>query len=223
MTFKDLIYLPHCPFCWSLQFTHTPCAACMEKLTELSDVICRKCGAPPAKCNCTNRLVSYTRNISAFTYEYGPRQLLLRYKEGQKPQLSAFMSHRMYFHILARYGRNFSAITYVPQSRQSMLRRGYCPAQLLAEELARQLDLPLISLLQRVGNREQKELKGNARWQNARQNFDLLPGAAVAGKVLLIDDLITTGATLHACAQLLKRAGAKEVFTATFCIAVKNS
>ena len=223
MTFKDLIYLPRCPFCWQIRFTNEPCPACLDKVTELTDVVCHQCGAPPANCTCRGRSVAFSRNISAFIYDHGARQMLLRYKEGQKPQLSKFMSRRLYYHVAARYPGGFSAVTFVPQSRRSDFRRGYCPAQLLAQGLADQMGLPLVPLLQRVGEREQKELKGRARWENAHRNFALLPRVSAQGKVLLVDDLVTTGATLHRCAQLLKEAGATEVATATFCIALKNS
>lgn len=86
-----------------------------------------------------------------------------------------------------------------------------------ADELARQLGLPVVPLLQRVRfTISQIELPADARHQNVRDAFAFAPGPAEAGHyigtvVVLVDDVSTTGATLEACAAVLKRAGVKEV------------
>ena len=133
------------------------------------------------------------------------------------------MSRRMYFHIKARLGTDFSCVTYVPQTRKSSIKRGYYPSKVLAEYLALQFNLPCCSVLRRVGGKQQKYLSSAERWANAKENYALLPKASVSGRVLLIDDLFTTGATLNACAELLRSAGAEEVVCATFANAVKKS
>lgn len=149
--------------------------------------------------------------------------MLLRFKERNKPQLAVFMANRMIYHINARYKEPFDAITYVPQTRRKSIRRGYCPAELLTKKLAEQLHLPLIEPLCRLGNRQQKYLSAAQRRKNAKENFGLCKEVSLYGRILLIDDLFTTGATMDACAALLKKAGASEVCTATFCIAGKKS
>ncbi len=149
--------------------------------------------------------------------------MLLRFKERNKPQLAEFMANRMVYHIDARYKDSFDAITYVPQTRWKSIRRGYCPAELLAERLAERFHLPMIEPLRRIGNRQQKYLSAAQRRKNAKKNFALCKDVSLYGKILLIDDLFTTGATLDACSVLLKEAGAAEVCTATFCITAKKS
>lgn len=149
--------------------------------------------------------------------------MLLRMKARKVPQLSVFMANRMYHHIRGRNLPPFSAITYVPQSAKKDYERGYAPTKLLAEELAERLELPLIAPLVRVGDRQQKHLTAAERRANAAANYRLHRNASAEGKVLLVDDLFTTGSTLDACAALLKTAGAEEVYTATFCIASKKS
>ena len=149
--------------------------------------------------------------------------MLLRYKERNKPQLAVFMADRMTYHIDARYKEPFDAITYVPQSRWKSICRGYCPAKLLAERLGERFRLPLIEPLRRTGNRQQKYLSAAGRRKNAKKSFTLCKEASLYGRILLIDDLFTTGATVDACAALLKEAGTAEVCTATFCIAAKKS
>lgn len=223
MKWKQLFYPPRCPFCGRINKTGHPCGNCLKHTTELTGEVCRKCGSLPELCKCTERSFSFVRSISAFTYEGGPRTLLLRFKERNAPQLAVFMAGRMFHHIRGRYQENFSAISYVPQTRKSGFRRGYCPAKLLAERLAEQLDLPLVDALTRIGGKQQKYLTGNERWQNAKNNYQAQKEGSLYGKVLLIDDHFTTGATLNSCAALLKELGAEEVFCATFTITVKKS
>lgn len=223
MNLKNLIYPPRCPFCGRIKGQEGPCLSCLQRTTELTAVICRICGADPEHCKCGRHVFAFRRNISAFIYDRSPRQLLLRFKQRGKPQLAEFMGHRMYHHINARYGTDFSAVTYVPQTWWKGILRGFCPAQLLAENLAVRLELPCVKVLRRIGGRQQKHLHSNERWINAKRNYALLPGASMSGKVLLVDDLMTTGATLSACADLLREAGAEEVYCATFAIAVKKS
>ena len=129
----------------------------------------------------------------------------------------------MYYHITARLGNDFDSLVYVPQSYKSFRERGYYPLKLLAKELSKSLGLPVLSPLKRIGNTQQKYVDPNQRWYNAKRNYALHKGAQLQGKVLLIDDLFTSGATLNACAELLRQAGADEVYTATFAIAAKKS
>ncbi|MDP2055683.1 MAG: ComF family protein [Acidobacteriota bacterium] len=86
-----------------------------------------------------------------------------------------------------------------------------------ADDLARQLGLPVAALLRRVRDTtSQIELPADARHQNVRDAFALAHGPAKAGRhmatvVVLVDDVSTTGATLEACARVLKRGGVREV------------
>lgn len=223
MTLKELLYPPRCPFCGKIMPQAVPCEPCLRGATELTAVICHICGADPAHCKCGHRSFAFRRNVSAFVYEKSPRRLLLRFKQRKKPQLAEFMGRRMYHHVKARLGTEFSAVTYVPQTWWKFLRRGYCPAKLLAEQLAERLNLPCVQVLKRVRGKQQKFAVGNDCWINAKKNYTRLPGATVQGSVLLVDDLMTSGATLSTCASLLREAGAEEVFCATFAIAVKKS
>jgi ComF family protein len=223
MNIKDLIYPPACPFCGELQYERGPCKDCMKSVRELTAIVCHACGASPEDCHCGDRRFAFARNIACFKYEGAPRTMVLRFKQRQKPQLSAFMSRRMYYHIIKRYGDNFDCITFVPQGYSASVRRGFYPVKELAFRLGERMELPVRSLLKRKGNRQQKFAGGSERWENARKNYALCKGAKVSGRVLLIDDLFTSGATLNACAELLRSAGAQEVLCATFAISSKKS
>lgn len=224
MTLKELIYPPRCPFCGELRMEQGPCDVCLKNTTELTAITCRVCGAYPEDCHCGQRAYAFQRNVSAFAYTGAPRTLLLRYKQRYKPQLADFMTRRMYAHIKARLGEAFDAVAYVPQTRKSSYDRGYYPTRILAEKLADRLGLPCVHPLKRTAGMEQKDVRTSAdRWANARRSYALRRGAKIEGRILLIDDLFTTGATLNTCAELLRQGGAEEVFCATFAIAVKKS
>ncbi len=223
MKLLNLLYPPRCPFCGGILKEPGVCGQCLKNTTELTATVCRVCGAYPENCHCGNKAFAFRRNVSAFTYEGAPRNLLLRFKQRNRPQLGAFMAKRMYHHIRARLGEAFDAIVFVPQSLRRSMERGYCPAKLLAEDLAKRFDCPCADVLQRIGGVQQKYLSSADRWANAKESYSLKKNACVGGRVLLIDDLFTTGATLNACAELLRKAGAEEVVCATFAITVKKS
>lgn len=112
-----------------------------------------------------------------------------------------------------------TVITHVPTANQRIRMRGYDQAQLIARHLARDLDSDYIPLLLRVGTARQV---GKKRQQRLLQAPTFLPShsATIKNKhVLLIDDVITTGATLEAAAKVLRQAGAKRVSAVVFAAA----
>ncbi|MCJ0826337.1 ComF family protein [Luteimonas sp. 50] len=105
------------------------------------------------------------------------------------------------------------AVVPVPLHRARLRRRGYDQALELARPLARALALPLQPrLLQRVrATAPQSELSAAARRRNLRDAFVVAANAALPAHVVLVDDVMTTGATLHAAARALRRAGVARV------------
>ncbi len=222
MNVKDLFFPPRCPFCGKVKKEKGPCENCLSSAEELTGVVCHTCGAHPEYCCCGRMPNQFERNVSCYYYKGAARQLLLRFKLRNCPQLAPFIAHRMAQHIRGRYAAHFSAICFVPNSPLNSFKRGYLPTRLLAEELADELHFPLVYALERVHFQQQKYLNGAERRANAQKSYRSRKNVALSGSVLLIDDLITTGATLNACAELLKKAGAERVYTATFAITQKR-
>ena len=92
--------------------------------------------------------------------------------------------------------------------------RGYNQAQLLAEELSKKIGVPVYKdyLVRIVDTSPQKELNDKARLGNLKNAFKLNENAIKLKKVLLVDDIYTSGATIEACTKVLLSAGTKEVF-----------
>lgn len=102
-----------------------------------------------------------------------------------------------------------ASICYVPSTREKVARRGYNPAMMLARRVARHLGRPLFRGLVKVRpTLDQDTVAGTDRWENVAGAFEVAHGLAPRGSVLLVDDVLTTGATAHACSRALLDAGA---------------
>ncbi|MDX1676334.1 ComF family protein [Arsukibacterium sp.] len=100
------------------------------------------------------------------------------------------------------------ALTYVPLHWRKHQQRGFNQAQLLAEALGQQLQIPVLALFNKSASLSQRGLNRRQRLSNLQQSFSLTPQAAdLPCHVAVIDDVITTGATANALARLLRRAG----------------
>jgi ComF family protein len=104
------------------------------------------------------------------------------------------------------------AFTYVPSTRWSLVKRGYNPAELIARELGRALNKPVIAqLATRSHSRDQKELNRHQRINNVGLHFHPTRKSLKGEHIVLIDDVMTTGSTAHSMAVILKDAGASRV------------
>lgn len=115
-----------------------------------------------------------------------------------------------------------AAVAFVPSDRDRALKRGHHPAKALARELARAWELPLLPALTRVGTApRQRGLTREERRRNLRGTF--VATRPVPARVLLVDDVYTTGATVHFAASALRKAGAGRVEVATFARTIRMS
>lgn len=115
------------------------------------------------------------------------------------------------------------AIVFVPMQPAKQRRRGFNPAQLLAQTAAKQLQLPVLSLLQRPQQqRAQVGLNRKQRQRNLRSAFVLSANAKVPARIALVDDVITTGATADALCRLLRRGGARHISLWTLAVTLAD-
>jgi ComF family protein len=113
----------------------------------------------------------------------------------------------------------------VPLHRERERERGYNQAALLSKPLAKKLRLPhkAVLLMRTRARPDKRILSLEERWESVRGAFATRPGSRVDNqRVLLVDDVLTTGATLDACARVLREAGAKSIVGLTIARAVKN-
>lgn len=116
----------------------------------------------------------------------------------------------------------FDLVCAVPMTARAIRERGYNQAELLAKHAAGELGLPYCGALTKIRETaEQHKLTGSDRKENVKGAFAADPNAVAGKRVLLIDDVVTTGATLSECTVTLCNAGAAAVFCATVASAVK--
>ena len=225
----DLIYPPRCPLCGEgLAAQDGLCAACWGELAIPGEPACAKCQRPfghaaaTAETICGPCLAAPPQHdgiVAATLYNDPSRRLVLAFKHGRRialaPMLARLMAPRLP-DLTAEW-----LIVPVPLHRSRLWRRGFNQAALLAREIAKQRGgTVLVDAL--VRRKPTPVLGGLGRKARARA----LSGALAANpartaqlkgaRVVLVDDVLTSGATSGACVAALKRAGAKEVVIACF-------
>ncbi|MEX1406159.1 helicase-related protein, partial [Hydrogenibacillus schlegelii] len=153
-------------------------------------------------------------NRSAVTLTATVRELLHRYKYGRELGLFRPLSRLLILAYLHHFAHDsFDAVTFVPMAAARERARGFNPAEALARALSRASGLPVRALLVRPDDgRRQASLGRAARLRRAETLYvSRDDGRPPGARVLLVDDVYTTGSTLHACAAALRRAGWAEV------------
>jgi predicted amidophosphoribosyltransferase len=175
--------------------------------------LCHRCGwrlrgvQPPA-------IGGVARTLSAFAYDGAARDLVLGLKlRGNLASASPLVDAMA--HLATELGVSASTVTWVPSRRRDVRRRGFDHAEVLGRMVARRLGLSSGALLTRADARpDQAGLGALERWAAAPGAFDAGP---CSGAVLLVDDVITTGATAASCAAALRARGAASVEVLSAC------
>ncbi len=200
------------------------CADCWRRLTLIGPPICRLCGYPlpqvvaeaPLCGVCAAEPPLFDRARAAVRYDDGSRGMILRFKHADRTDIA-----QTFGRLMASAGQELLSdadlITPVPLHRWRLLQRGYNQSAMLAHALHRMTAIPVVpDLIQRtMATRSQQGLSGAQRLRNiSSRAFRLHPWhrSKVAGKnILLIDDVMTTGATMAACTRILRAGGARSI------------
>jgi ComF family protein len=181
-----------------------PCEGCGRHLGAL----CPRCRARLGSPTVSIPLHGVDRVLAHWAYEGAARSLILGLKLRGARSAARPLVAAMRAEVLAR-GLLGDAITWVPGRRRDVRRRGYDHAEVLGRGLAAALGLPATPLLRRIGDRaDQTTLGGAERRTNLQGACAARPCSA---GIVVVDDLITTGATAEACAEALRAGGAATV------------
>lgn len=158
----------------------------------------------------------YTDAIAAIEYSGNAKSAIWRLKEEGDKRAERFFAGEMHQQIRQHWPSiPFDLVVPVPMSALRQAKRGHNQAILLARRLAAQMAIPMepAALRQQEGMRTQHQLPAKDRIDNAKQAYVIHRPSAVQDRtILLVDDIITTGATVDTCAKLLLDAGAKAVY-----------
>lgn len=203
------------------------CTACEKSFSLLRPAaVCKTCLAPvPADAEVCGRCLknnpAYDRLVACASYQGNLRTSLHRYKFGGRSDLHTSFAMMMCAQLLSFGCTNFDVVVPTPLSKERLRERGFNQAELIAKDIAKQFHSPCVSnALKKCRDTErQSELDMHQRDRNVRGAFALSSPDAVRGKkVLLVDDIFTTGATMREAAKTLS-AVSKSV---TACVLAKT-
>lgn len=236
----DYLYPPACVLCGELMPLHgswegvekkqgyeNVCARCEKKLTIINEPTCLRCGksvesAEQEYCfDCEKREFSFQRNRSVFPYEGQVRKAMHDFKYAHRRENGAFFSEALMKYLGPwMKSLNVEVIIPIPIHNRRNRRRGYNQAGLLAQRVGVYLQVPVDEdILGRLEyTKPQNRLGKKERKINVKNAFKILENEVQYDRVLLIDDIYTTGATLNGAAEALRAAGVREIYCATVCI-----
>jgi ComF family protein len=198
------------------------CAGCRSGLRYIGPPLCDRCGAPTAwpvrRCvECAGRRLAFSRARAAVVYDEPVRRLVAAWKERGLRRLAA-VAAEVVAETVAR--PDASCVTFVPADPDRRLKRGHHAAERLAAELSAVWELPLEPLLRRArGSSRQRGLSQADRRRNVAGAFGAV--GRCRPRLVLVDDVYTTGSTVTAAASALRRNGARAVEVVTFARAVR--
>ena len=194
------------------------CAACRRGLPWLRAPSCRRCALPLPCAPCPARRLAFDASWAPVAHAGSARTSVQALKFGGKLALADAMAAQMAAAAPASL-LDADALVPVPPARARARRRGFDPAVLLARALAHRTDLPVRACLRRIGP-SPRQVGACGRDRRMAGRIRVEPVARSPTRALLVDDVHTTGATLHACAAALRTAGAQRVSALTYSRAV---
>jgi competence protein ComFC len=215
----DLFFPQRCVGC-ERRASDLLCRACFEALPRIGRPTCARCGMPTAF---ETLVCEECKNVD---FGFESARAPLRY-EGVGKEIVHSLKYRGYTTVVERLaaplmlgvldgGDRFDGVIPVPLHRSRLRKRGFNQAEVLARGVAKEINAPVSDTLQVVRRtRDQVELSAAERRANVEGAYSAR--GRVRGRILLIDDVFTTGATMSACSEILLRAGAGEVHALSLC------
>jgi len=233
-TILDIIYPVRCPICGEIVIPkgNKICKPCKDKLQYITEPRCKKCSKPIAQeeeeycSDCERKNFHFTKGYAIWVYDEAMRRSIANFKYHNKREYAKFYIEEM----LLAYGDEIKkmapdVIVPIPLHRSKYRERGYNQAEVLACGLGKRLTIPVLShlLVRNKKTLPQKQLSDKERLRNLQEAF--MFNQTVAGryrreinKVLLVDDIFTTGSTIEACTNELIVNGIKDINFITLCI-----
>jgi predicted amidophosphoribosyltransferase len=189
------------------------CDRCRDELPRVNPAgACLRCGAPFGYLVCTecwSREWAFEAALAVGSLEAPLARAVVLHKDAGERRLAEVFGRLLAEQVGAAWPDWAQSVAYVPSTRAAVRRRGFDHGRAIASTVAAELDLPLADALQRSAARDQRALGRSERAANVAGTFRVASG--VSERVVLCDDVFTTGATLDAAAAALLSAGADAV------------
>jgi len=230
----DIIYPVRCPICTEIVVPkgNHACPSCRERLPYVQEPKCMRCGKPieleeKEYCSdCERKHYHYDKGFAVWQYNEVMKKSIAGFKYYSKKEYAKFYVAE----IIRLHGNHLlqlspDALVPVPIHRSKYLQRGYNQADILARGIGKELGIPVLSdlLIRNKKTLPQKKLSGVERLRNLSEAFQFNDKTAMKQKqelkkIVLVDDIYTTGSTIEACTNVLKSAGITEVYFIVICI-----
>lgn len=233
-----LLFPPRCAACGALLDWYKEgcglCESCMEAWSREKREACAICAKDVCLCSCMPEMMKKAKceGFRKLTYYYPntkkkvQNRVIYTIKEKRARTAFAFLASEMkplVDEIVGELPISDFCIVYLPRTTEAKRKHDLDQAEQLARALSKQTGILLVPAIDRLGGKEQKRLLPSERLKNAQKSFLIKNEAPLVGKhILLVDDLVTTGAGMAVATKLLRRAGAKSVYALTVASDVIN-
>lgn len=229
----DFIYPRRCPICGDIVVPkdEKACLDCKPLLQVIKEPRCKKCSKPidndeKEYCfDCETKHFHYKKGYALWIYDKRMRKSIADFKYHNRKEYADFYVEEILQHYsLSLIEMGVDALIPIPIHQSKLKTRGYNQAQILASKLGKELDILVINnlLIRDKRTLPQKELNDKERLKNLIQAFSLdkekLKTYNNINKVVLVDDIYTTGSTIEACTNILQQNGVMEVYYISLCI-----
>lgn len=224
----DFLYPKTCPGCDNVFGNGaTFCKSCAKKIIYINDSYCLKCGKPivdktKEMCfDCAKRRRIFDEHRAAYVYKGAIKHGMYMFKYSNKRCYGALFARDL---VLKNYewlnAINVDAIVPIPMYRPKQKKRGYNQAEILANVISKMINVPVDKrILQRCKNTlPMKNLNDAQRRINLENAFICKDFNVEYSRLLLIDDIFTTGATFDSAAAVVKAHGVKKVYCISVCV-----
>ena len=198
----NLLFPPKCPFCKKVQDSVGICAACEKELPWIPEQEVLVESHRKLRC------------VAPLWYEKEVRQALLELKFGGRAAVADALGEEVARCAAEHLGGEFDVVTWVPVGKGRLKERGYDQVELLARSICRQWNTKPVKMIQKTvdtppqsGIAEAAERRGNVLGVYEAVQMEKIQNS----RILLVDDIVTTGATMEECVRVLKEAGAASV------------
>jgi ComF family protein len=199
-------------------FPYIQKCVCCGAEKGVSENLCARCASGLEALKAGESRIADFKAFSLYKYDGPVKSLVTGYKYGDKKWLGRFIGEEL-AGCISSLPYKIDCVCNVPLHEKRKRARGFDQSEEIARRISEAAGLPYIAALRRVRNtKTQTKLNEAQRAENIKGAFE--SAAAAAGSVLLIDDVLTTGATAGECARVLIEAGAENVYVMTFARAV---
>lgn len=216
------IFPKSCPICDEIiDSEKIICDDCISKIRFVGEPKCKKCGKKLMNdrqeyCEDCNKITHlYEMGVSTFEYTESIRKAIYRFKYHNRRDYGKFFASAIYKNN-GKEVENWKCdvIMPVPIHYKRRVKRGYNQAEILAKELGKYINIPVDSkcIIRQTDTKPQKELSVSQRKQNLENAFKIVDNVVKYKKVILVDDIYTTGSTIDECTRVLLSAGVEKVY-----------